>query len=162
MKAYKIALEFEDEAYKLMAKQAYSERTGARGLIRVCERALIPFEKALPSTDIKELVVTKAMVENPERELRELVFQHDIRNFQRDFLTKTQIVLEFSKDAQEKLDEITRKSDVRAKTWLEDKFKNYEYGLKLAKLEQLRITPEVLEDPNQYLEKLVKKSSKKK
>ncbi len=161
-KAYGIALEFEEDAFKLMAEQAHSEQTGARGLVRVCERALIPFEKALPSTDIKELTVTRAVVEHPERELRSLVFQNDIRSFQRDFLTKTQIVLEFSPEVQETLDEITRGSDLRAKTWLEDKFKNYEYGLKLANLEQLRITPVVLKDPDQYLEKLIKKSSKKK
>jgi len=161
-KAYGIKLTFEDDALRLMAQQAHGERTGARGLIRVCERALIPFEKALPSTDIKELTVTRAMVESPEPELRTLVFQHDIRHFQRDFLTRCGIVLEFSKKAQNALDEITGAAGVRVKTWLEDKFKNYEYGLKLAKLEQFSITPEVLDNPEHYLDLLVKEACKTK
>jgi len=161
-KAYGIKLFFEDDALRLMAQQAHGEHTGARGLIRVCERALIPFEKALPSTDIKELTVTRAMVESPEPELRTLVFQHDIRHFQRDFLTRCGIVLEFSKKAQNALDEITGAAGVRVKTWLEDKFKNYEYGLKLAKLEQFSITPEVLDNPEHYLDLLVKEACKTK
>ncbi|KPL07188.1 hypothetical protein AMJ86_05370 [bacterium SM23_57] len=161
-KAYDIQLSFEDDAFRLMAEQAHTERTGARGLIRVCERALIPFEKALPSTDIIELMVTREIVENPERELRTLVFQHDIRNFQRDFLTSAGIVLEFSKKAQDTLDRITSSSETRVKTWLEDNFKNYEYGLKLAGLDQFDITSEVLENPAQYLDNLVKESCKPK
>jgi ATP-dependent Clp protease ATP-binding subunit ClpX len=160
-KAYDIKLSFDDEALRLMAEQAHSERTGARGLIRVCERALIPFEKALPSTDIKELTVHRAMVENPDRELRTLVFEHDIRGFQRDFLTRTGIVLQFSKEAQQALDEITSSRDTRAKEWLEKRFKNYEYGLKLAGLDQFSVTPKVLEDPDKFLDGLVKESYKK-
>jgi len=161
-KSYDIALSFEDDAFQLMAEQAFTERTGARGLIRVCERALIPFEKALPSTNIKELTVTRAIVENPEKELRTLVFQHDIRGFQRDFLTKTGIILEFSEEAQSALDRITRDANTRVKTWLESKLKNYEYGLKLAGVEKLGVTTEMLENPEQYLDRLVKESVKKK
>ncbi|HEB84744.1 MAG TPA: AAA family ATPase, partial [Bacteroidetes bacterium] len=57
--AYGIKLEFTDEALRLLAQQAHSEKTGARGLMRVVERALIPFEKRLPSTPISKLVVTR-------------------------------------------------------------------------------------------------------
>jgi ATP-dependent Clp protease ATP-binding subunit ClpX len=159
-KAYGIKLSFEEDGLRLMAEQAYGEQTGARGLIRVCERVLIPFEKALPSTDIKELTVTRAMVENPERELRGLVFEHDVRGFQRDFLTRSGIVLEFSKKARDKVDQITETAGIRAKTWLEEKFKNYEYGLKLAKLDQFSVTPEVLDNPELYLDHLIKESYK--
>ena len=34
-------------------KHAYEENTGARGLVSAVERALLIFEKKLPSTDIK-------------------------------------------------------------------------------------------------------------
>jgi ATP-dependent Clp protease ATP-binding subunit ClpX len=42
----------------MLADRAAQEKTGARGLVSVIERVLIQFEKRLPSTDIRELVVT--------------------------------------------------------------------------------------------------------
>ena len=61
--AYGIDIKFEDEALRLLADQAAQEKTGARGLVSVIERVLIQFEKRLPSTDIKELVVTPEVVQ---------------------------------------------------------------------------------------------------
>ncbi len=76
-RAYGIDLRFEDAALRLLATQAYEEKTGARALVSVMERALLPFEKKLPSTDISYLVVTPEMVRNPEEELEKfLSFYH--------------------------------------------------------------------------------------
>ena len=50
-----------------MAEKAYEEKTGARGLVSVVEKALLKFEKQFPSTDHKQLLVTRAVVENPRR-----------------------------------------------------------------------------------------------
>jgi len=71
--AYGVDLRFEDEALKKIAEMAYGEKTGARGLISAVERVLLKFEKKLPSTDIKKLVVTRSMAENPGRELKDLL-----------------------------------------------------------------------------------------
>jgi ATP-dependent Clp protease ATP-binding subunit ClpX len=71
--AYGIDLQFEDEALQEMAHMAYRERTGARGLISAIEKVLLKFERKLPSTDITELVVTVAMVQNPGDELKKLL-----------------------------------------------------------------------------------------
>jgi ATP-dependent Clp protease ATP-binding subunit ClpX len=68
-RAYGIDISFEDEALKMLAAQAAVEKTGARGLVSVIERVLIQFEKRLPSTQVKELVVTGEVVANPEEEL---------------------------------------------------------------------------------------------
>ncbi|WP_456431232.1 AAA family ATPase [Thermosulfuriphilus sp.] len=65
-KAYGIELVFEDEALKVLARQAAAEKTGARALVRVVERALLPFEKTLPTSDIRRLVVTPELVEDPK------------------------------------------------------------------------------------------------
>ncbi len=65
-KAYGIDLVFENEALHLIAERAEKERTGARALTRVLERALIPFEKRLPSLNASFLVVTKDLVEDPQ------------------------------------------------------------------------------------------------
>jgi endopeptidase Clp ATP-binding regulatory subunit ClpX len=72
-RAYGIDITFEDEALKILAEQAALEKTGARGLVSVIERALIQFEKRLPSTHVKEVVVTPELVENPDAELERLL-----------------------------------------------------------------------------------------
>lgn len=72
-KAYGIDIMFEDETLKILAQQAALEKTGARGLVSVIERILIQFEKRLPSTEIKELVVTPEVVAHPQEELDKLL-----------------------------------------------------------------------------------------
>lgn len=72
-KAYGIDLRFEDEALYKIAERAFSQNTGARGLVSVVEKVLMKFEKKLPSTDIKRLLVTEEMVENPVRALKVLL-----------------------------------------------------------------------------------------
>ena len=76
-KAYGIDLQFEDEALRRIAENAFQERTGARGLVSAVERVLLKFEHILPSTDIHHLVVTRAMVEDPAGNLHELLQNSD-------------------------------------------------------------------------------------
>ncbi len=68
--SYSIDIKFEDEALAKIAEMAAAEKTGARGLVSAIEKVLIPFEKTLPSTDIKRLLVTPEVVENPEAQLK--------------------------------------------------------------------------------------------
>ena len=72
-KSYGIDIQFEEKALYELAVKAYEEKTGARGLVSAVEKVLIKFEKRLPSTDIRKLVVTQAVVEGPERELGRLL-----------------------------------------------------------------------------------------
>ncbi|MFC1867728.1 AAA family ATPase [Thermodesulfobacteriota bacterium] len=71
-RAYGIDIKFEKEALIKLAAIAADQKTGARGLISAFEKVLIPFEKNLPSTDIKRLLVTPELVENPGPELAAL------------------------------------------------------------------------------------------
>ncbi len=71
--AYGIEVLFEEEALLEIARRAYKEKTGARGLVSALEKVLIKFEKRLPSTDIKRFVVLKEIVENPDAELKKLL-----------------------------------------------------------------------------------------
>jgi hypothetical protein len=48
---------------------AYEEKTGARGLVSVIERVLLFFEKSLPTSTIRYLVVTREVVLDPLGEL---------------------------------------------------------------------------------------------
>jgi ATP-dependent Clp protease ATP-binding subunit ClpX len=72
-KSYGIDIQFEEEALYGLAEKACEEQTGARGLVSAVEKVLIKFEKRLPSTDIRKFVVTREVVENPERELQRLI-----------------------------------------------------------------------------------------
>lgn len=72
-KSYGIDIQFEDESLYALAKKAYEEKTGARGLVSAVEKVLIKYEKKLPSTDIRKFVVTQEVVENPEQELERLM-----------------------------------------------------------------------------------------
>ncbi len=72
-RAYGIDLKFEPDALRLLAHKAYEEKTGARALVSVVEKALLPYEKRLPSLDVSFLVVTREMVEDPEGELEKFL-----------------------------------------------------------------------------------------
>jgi ATP-dependent Clp protease ATP-binding subunit ClpX len=72
-RAYGIDIAFEDRALKMLAEKAAPEKTGARGLVSVIERVLIQFEKRLPSTQVKKVVVTPELVDHPEEELERLL-----------------------------------------------------------------------------------------
>jgi ATP-dependent Clp protease ATP-binding subunit ClpX len=72
-KSYGIDILFEDEALRLLAQKACKEKTGARGLVSVIEKALIKFEKKLPSTSLNQLLVSREVVTDPEAELKRLL-----------------------------------------------------------------------------------------
>ena len=76
-KAYGIDIKFEPEALNRIAELAADQKTGARGLVSVTEKVLIPFEKRLPSTEIKRFLVTAAVVSDPESELKRLLADPD-------------------------------------------------------------------------------------
>jgi endopeptidase Clp ATP-binding regulatory subunit ClpX len=69
---YGIEVRFSDEALDLLAKRAYNENTGARGLVSAIEQALIPFETHLPSMNIKRFPVTSRVISDPESVLNEI------------------------------------------------------------------------------------------
>ncbi len=68
--SYGIDLRFEDDALKAMAAEAAELGTGARALVSVVERVCLPFERHLPSTDIRHLVITPEVVAEPRKHLQ--------------------------------------------------------------------------------------------
>ena len=67
--AYGIDAKFHDEALRILARNAYAENTGARGLVSAVESALLAFEKKLPSTAVQRFSITAQVVESPEKTL---------------------------------------------------------------------------------------------
>lgn len=76
-RSYGIDIRFEDSALRRIAERAYPEKTGARGLVSVLEKVVLPFEKKLPSSSVRQLAITEKAVENPELELRCLLEGED-------------------------------------------------------------------------------------
>ena len=70
--AYDIEIKFEDRLLQKLAKYAYSENTGARGLVSAAEKALLEFERKLPSTDIKKFPATLDILDEPQTSLKAL------------------------------------------------------------------------------------------
>ena len=76
-RSYDIDIRFQDEALRRLAEQAHEEKTGARGLVSVLEKALLPFELSLPGTGIAGFSVTREVVEDPRGELRRILENPD-------------------------------------------------------------------------------------
>jgi ATP-dependent protease HslVU (ClpYQ) ATPase subunit len=72
-RAYGIDIRFEAGALRKIAEIAATEKTGARALVSVTEKVLVSFEKALPSTDIRFLLVTPEVVQDPQGELKSIL-----------------------------------------------------------------------------------------
>ena len=79
--AYNIDIIFTDEALKILAKRAYEENTGARGLVSVIEEALLDFEEKLPSHNLLKFTVTKEVLENPKAHLKDLLSKQKFLKF---------------------------------------------------------------------------------
>ena len=60
--AYGISIEFKDDGLRRLAHLASDERTGARGLMTVCERVFREFKFHLPSTSVRKLEIGRAHV----------------------------------------------------------------------------------------------------
>jgi len=71
--AYDIDVKFDNKALRLIAADAYTENTGARGLVSAVERALLLFEKRLPSSPVNFFPVTEQVVHHPEETLARLL-----------------------------------------------------------------------------------------
>ncbi|MCF6245823.1 MAG: AAA family ATPase [Desulfobacula sp.] len=75
--AYDINIIFTDDALNLLAKRAYKENTGARGLVSAVEEALLVFEENLPSQKITQFVITKEVIKHPQTHLKKLISNKD-------------------------------------------------------------------------------------
>jgi len=70
--AYGIDVKFEDKLLRTLARHAFAENTGARGLVSAVEKALLDFEKRLPSTSVKKFPATDDFVENSAASVKSL------------------------------------------------------------------------------------------
>lgn len=160
--AYGIELDFEDLALREIARRAFQQGIGARGLTSVVEKSLIRFEKILPSSSVRKLTVTLDMVLNPEAALQRILIEDAITLFQRKFLERTSLILEIPPETRQHIRENLADDVLGLNEKLTHMFENFEHGMKLAGLQSLKITPEVLDSPDHYLDTMIKKVYEKK
>jgi endopeptidase Clp ATP-binding regulatory subunit ClpX len=71
--AYGIEVKFEDAFLRRMAELAFAENTGARGLVSVIEKALLDFERVLPSSAVRKFPVTLEVMADPKELLQRML-----------------------------------------------------------------------------------------
>ena len=169
-KAYGIDATFSDESLRRISEKACEEKTGARALATICEKALREFKYELPSTDMGRLVVTAEMVEDPVGELRKLlddpsenrsfVARELVVEYEEEFMDRHEIRLKFTPEAVVLIDEKAAAGGTDVKLMCGKILEDYEHGLNLIKrnagISEFTITKAVIEDPSGTLGRWVK------
>jgi len=166
---------FSDEGFRAIAEKGALENTGARGLLTVCERVLRDFKFELPSSKVRQFVVTRSLVENPAAELqrilnepayeqRELMRQF-VHDFERKFEEKHSLRMRLEPDAVEEIIDRAQQSDQSVTDLCRKLFKDYQFGLNLIKsnagLTEFAIPKSALADPDKFLSDAVVSSYRK-
>ncbi|MBP7459833.1 MAG: AAA family ATPase [Candidatus Delongbacteria bacterium] len=159
--SYGISLEFTQEALHHYAKLAAKEKTGARSLVSVIEKSLIRYERSLPSTTLKDFLVTESVAVSDEFTLPAIIIENSLNQFRNEYEHIYHIRLNFTTDAIEYLNETFRENPAGVREYCHGILKDYEYGLNLVNQSEFTITREVLIDPRSYLTRLIKESYEK-
>ena len=139
--AYGIEVLFRDDGLRRIAELAAEEKTGARGLMTVCERAFRELKFELPSTAVKRFEVTGELVENPVAALRKLLAESErvehvllaqmVHEFAERFRDSHGLALKFTEDAAGLLVEQALGGAVPVRELCAARFKDFQFGLKL-------------------------------
>jgi len=139
--AYNIEVLFREDGMRRIAELAAEEKTGARGLMTVCERVFRDFKFELPSTVVKQIVVTQEMVNDPAAALKTLlaeqakqereVMKQVVHEFAQRFRESFGLTLKFTDDAAEHLVSLALEQNKTVRDLCAEKFKDFQFGLKL-------------------------------
>jgi len=171
-RAYGIEVIFTDGALRRIAEKAYGEKTGARGLVSVCERVLREFKFELPSTQVRRFVITEKAVDDPVGELRrllenpvygeQLAAEEVARRYEEEFARRHGIKVTFTEDAIALIARKARERNLGPRQVCEEIFRDYEYGFNLIKKNSNRsefvIDREVIEKPNEALDRWIREA----
>jgi endopeptidase Clp ATP-binding regulatory subunit ClpX len=139
--AYAIEALFQDDGLHRLAELAHEEKTGARGLMTVCEGVFRELKFELPSTHVKRFAVSRALVDDPAAELKKLVSECEkeghavmrqlVHEFGENFRKQHGLTLRFSDDAAEWLVLEALSQNAQVRELCAARFKDYQFGLKL-------------------------------
>jgi ATP-dependent Clp protease ATP-binding subunit ClpX len=163
--AYGIEVLFRDDGLRRIAELAADEKTGARGLMTVCERVLRDCKFELPSTIVKQIVVTREMVDDPAAALKVLlaeqakqereVMKHVVFEFAQRFRDSHGLTLKFTDEAADRLVALALAQNKTVRDLCAEKFKDFQFGLKLLSQStsqtEFTIDGEVVDAPEKVL-----------
>ena len=170
--AYGITVLFSDEGLRRIAEKAIVQKTGARALMTVCEKVLRDYKFELPSMGVTEFVVTAAVVDAPDVELKRItedseynrnqVMTERVRHYEANFYAAHQLRIRFDDEATAR---ICARATAQAQTVeqiCDELLGSYQHGLNLIKQNtgqsEFTFPKSVLEDPDQVLEEWIRAS----
>lgn len=139
--SYGIDTHYDDQALMAIAELAEQEKTGARGLMNVCERIFRSFKYELPSTSLRTLEVTRELVQFPDKALALLLesvrteIDHqqlqDLRHFFKSFKSQYGLELSLNSDAEAFLIQQAKALGISVIRHCEERFRDFHFGLQL-------------------------------
>ena len=139
--AYGVEVLFEDGALRRIARLASEEKTGARGLLTVCERLLRDYKYELPDSGVRSFTVDEGLIDAPSAALRELLDSGHaekekslvaiVRQFAERFQDQHDIALEFEPEAAQGIVQKALAANAGVREMCETLFKDYQFGLQL-------------------------------
>jgi ATP-dependent Clp protease ATP-binding subunit ClpX len=139
--AYGIEVLFQDDGLRRIAERAADEKTGARGLMTVCERAFRDLKFELPSTQVKRFVVDASLVDQPLAQLQQLLAEQReeeramltkvVHEFGRRFEESHGLKLTFESLAADRLVVLAMDQGKTVRDLCAERFKDFQFGLKL-------------------------------
>ncbi len=174
-RAFGIDVKFKECALRAIAELAGAEQTGARGLMTVCERIFRDFKFHLPSSGIHHFEITEETIHHPEQALKDVleaearqeksVLEDGIRDFCARFTQRHGLTLKLEPSTVDGVVERSRREKKNVRDICTTLFKDYEFGLNLAKkntgLTEFSIPPSALDNPDKFLSELVVGSYRK-
>jgi hypothetical protein len=139
--AYGIEVLFSEQGLRRIAEKAAEERTGARGLMTVCERVFRDIKFELPSSTVRRFEVTRELVDDPagvlkavlgdvKREEKTLARQV-VFEFARRFYETHGMTIKFTDSAADLLVEEALSNSQSVRELCAARFKDFHFGLKL-------------------------------
>lgn len=171
-RAYGIEFTITTEAIREIAGQAHRENTGARGLATVLERVLRDFKFEFPSTTIQAFELTAETIASPAAALKDLLrknrssqkdmLKEEVAAFAERFQREHGISLAFDSGAVTALVELSLETDRTIRAICEDKFRDFQHGLKLIARNTgktaFTVMKEVVENPDKELSRWIVES----
>src|SRR5213596_2876019 len=139
--AYGIEVLFRDDGLRRIAELSVEEKTGARGLMTICERVFRDLKFELPSTAVKRFVVAGELVDDPPGELQKLLAEHEkeervvmrqlVHEFAQRFCETHGLKITFTEAAADRLVSLALDQSKPVRDMCAERFKDFQFGLKL-------------------------------
>src|SRR5436309_682171 len=171
-RAYGIEISFEDEALRLLAQAAATEKTGARGLLTVFEKLFRDYKFHLAGSGLSQLRVTVTLVREPQRVLEQLlaeghkheavVLDQQIDVFSESFRRQHDVEIAFEEAARCRLVERAQTEKMSMADLTAHLFRDFHFGLYLVRnnsgQNKFTLPLSAVDAPDKFLSDLVVQS----